>query len=114
MRRGEVWLVDMEPAVGDEIRKIRPAIIVSDDHIGTLALKAVVPFTDWKDRYTAASWMVQVEANAANGLRKLSAADAFQVRSLAKERFIKRLGKLSDEMMHEITDALAIVLRIGP
>ncbi|MDC0835632.1 type II toxin-antitoxin system PemK/MazF family toxin [Geitlerinema sp. CS-897] len=48
MRRSEIWLYDPNPAVGDEIRKIRPAVIFSDDRVGVLRLKVIVPITDWK------------------------------------------------------------------
>lgn len=112
MRRGEVWLINLDPTVGAEIKKTRPTVIVNDDAIGILPLKVIVPITEWKDRYTVAPWMVQLEPNAENGLDKPSAADAFQVRSVAQERFVRRLGKLSDTAMQEITRALAVVLSI--
>jgi mRNA interferase MazF len=44
--RGEVWLVNFDPAVGGEIRKLRPALIISLDTIGRLPLRLVVPITD--------------------------------------------------------------------
>ena len=56
--------------------------------------------------------MVRLEPDAENNLDKLSAADAFQVRSVAQERLVRRLGKLSDELMQKIAKALAIVLSI--
>jgi mRNA interferase MazF len=46
MRHGEIWLVDFAPKIGEEIDKIRPALIVSNDSIGKLRLKVVVPITD--------------------------------------------------------------------
>jgi len=61
MRRGEVWLINLDPTVGVEIKKTRPTVIVNDDAIGTLPLKVIVPITKWKDRYTVAPWMVQLE-----------------------------------------------------
>lgn len=112
MRRGEVRLVAMEPALGDEIRKMRPAIIVSDDRIGVLLLKVIVPLTDWKDRYAAAAWMVRLTPDAGNGLSKVSAADAFQMRSLSQQRFVRQLGRLSDRNLQKVADALAVVLSI--
>jgi mRNA interferase MazF len=110
MYRGEVWLINLDPTLGAEIKKTRPAVIVSDDAIGALPLKVIVPITEWKDRYTVAPWMVRLESAPESGLDKPSAADAFQMRSVAQERFVRRLGKLSDTMMQEITRALAIVL----
>jgi mRNA interferase MazF len=112
MRRGEVWLINLDPTVGAEIKKTRPAAIVNDDAIGVLPLKVIVPITEWKDRYAVAPWLVRLEPNAENGLDKPSAADAFQVRSVAQERFVRRLGRLSDTAMQEITKALAVVLSI--
>ena len=112
MQRGEVWLINLDPAVGAEIKKTRPAVIVNDDAIGILPLKVIVPVTEWKDRYAAAPWMVRLEPSAENGLEKPSAADAFQVRSVAQERFVRRIGKLSDSAMQGITKALAVVFGI--
>ena len=112
MRRGEVWLINLDPTVGAEIEKTPPAVIVNDDAIGILPLKVVVPITEWKDRYAVALWMVRLEPDVENGLDKPSAADAFQVRSVAQERFVQQLGKLSDMAMQEITSALAVVLSI--
>jgi mRNA interferase MazF len=114
MLRSEIWLLNLDPTVGSEIRKTRPAVIVSEDAVGILPLKVVVPITEWKDRYAIAPWLVRLEPNAENGLGKVSAADAFQVRSVAQERFVKRVGKLPDRVMQDIARALAIVLRLEP
>jgi mRNA interferase MazF len=46
MRRGEIWLVSLDPTTGAEIRKTRPAVIVSDDAIGILPLKVIVPIVN--------------------------------------------------------------------
>ncbi|MBT9163637.1 MAG: Endoribonuclease MazF9 [Chloroflexi bacterium] len=112
MRRGEVWLINLDPTIGAEINKTRLTVIVNDDAIGILPLKVIVPITEWKDRYAVAPWMIRLEPNAQNGLDKPSAADAFQVRSVAQERFIQRLGKLPNTAMQEIARALAVVLSI--
>jgi mRNA interferase MazF len=89
-------------------------VIVNDDEIGALPLKVIVPITEWKDHYAVAPWMVRIEPEKDNGLNRRSTADAFQVRSVAQERFVRQLGKLSDTQMREITKALAVVMRIGP
>ena len=112
MQRGEIWLINLDPTVGAEIQKTRPAVIVNDNAVGVLPLRVIVPLTDWKERYQAAAWMVRIEPVKDNGLAKVSAADAFQVRSLAQERFIRQLGKLADEQMQAIAKALAVVLAI--
>ena len=112
MLRGEVWRINLDPTIGAEIRKTRPVIIVNDNEIGILPLKIVVPITDWKVRYEKAVWMTEIEPSKENGLSKTSSADAFQVRSVSQERFVEKLGKISDENLVEITESLAIVLKI--
>ncbi|MEW6664385.1 MAG: type II toxin-antitoxin system PemK/MazF family toxin [Thermodesulfobacteriota bacterium] len=113
MRRGEIWLINLDPSAGAEIRKTRPAVIVNDDAVGILPLKVIVPITEWKDRYEVAPWLVRLEPDQDNGLDKVSAADAFQVRSVAQERFVRLIGRLSERLMREIATALTIVLGIS-
>ena len=105
-------MINLDPTVGAEIRKTRPAVIVNDDAVGILPLKVIVPITDWKDRYAVAPWMVRLDPDRNNGLTKPSAADAFQVRSVAQQRFARRLGNISGDQLREITAALASVLKI--
>ncbi|MBN1118809.1 MAG: type II toxin-antitoxin system PemK/MazF family toxin [Bacteroidales bacterium] len=112
MKQNEVWLINLDPTIGAEIKKTRPAIIVNDNLLGKLPLKIFVPITDWKDRYTIAPWMIRIEANNKNGLTKDSSADCFQVRSVSQDRFVKRLGELSDSIMDEIRIGLSKVLSI--
>ncbi len=112
MKRGEIWLVSLDPTVGAEIQKTRPAIIVNDDVLGRLPLKVIVPVTDWKDRYSAAPWMVKLVPDQQNGPSKESAADCFQIRSIAEERCVKRLGTVSRDSMLQIRKALEIVLQL--
>jgi mRNA interferase MazF len=113
MRWSEVWLINLDPSVGAEIRKTRPAVIVNDDAVGALPLRVIVPLTEWRERYAQAPWMVHIPARVGNGLDKASAADAFQVRSVARERFVRRLGTLSELEMRSLGRALALVLRLG-
>jgi mRNA interferase MazF len=110
MKRGEIWLINLEPTIGPEIRKTRPAVVISVDAVGILPLRVIVPVTEWKERYAAAPWMVRLEPDAHNNLNKTSAADAFQVRSVSTARFVERLGNLSDTQMDEIGGALRLVL----
>ena len=112
MLRSEIWLVNLDPALGAEINKTRPALIVSDDNIGKLPLKIIAPLTDWKDRYAIVPWMIRLEPDAENGLTKPSAIDTFQLRSIAQERFVKRLGKVTVETMTQVEKGLILVLRL--
>lgn len=110
MRKGEIWLINLDPTVGAEIRKTRPAVIVSEDAIGILPLRVIVPLTDWKEHYAIAPWMTLIIPEAQNGLEKPSAADAFQIRSVAKERFVQRLGAVRSEQLGMIINTIQIVI----
>jgi mRNA interferase MazF len=112
MHRDEIWLLNLDPSIGAEIRKTRPCIKVSDDAVGILPLRVVVPVTEWKDRYAIAPWMVRLDPDARNGLTKPSVADAFQMRSVALERFAQQIGEVSDHHLLQIAEALATVLKI--
>ena len=108
--RGEVWKVKFEPTKGDEITKTRPAIVISSDAVGKLAIRVVVPVTTWKDEFSDNIWMVRLEPDESNGLERVSTADALQVRSLSLERFIEKLGQVPSEVLDDITAAIAIVV----
>ena len=105
--RGEVWLVRFDPSIGAEIRKVRPAV-VSLDSIGRLPLRIVVPVTDWKGDFAGLSWFVGLPATAENGLSKDSGSDAFQVKSVALTRFVRKLGEVTDSQIDDIASAIAL------
>lgn len=110
MHRGEIWLINLDPTIGAEIRKTRPAVIISEDAIGILPLRVIVPLTDWKERYSVAPWLIAITPDVKNGLAKPSAADAFQIRSVAQERFIQCIGTLNNDQMKQILQAVQIVI----
>ncbi len=111
MKRGEIWLVNLDPTIGSEIKKTRPAVIVSSDLVGILPLKVIVPLTDWKDRYVSAAWMVKIDPEEQNGLSKTSAADALQIRSVSEQRLVKRLGTTTSFQVAQIVQAVLNVLQ---
>ena len=108
--RGEVWLVNFDPTLGAEIRKTRPAAVVSSDAVGRLPVKLVAPLTEWKDAFDQSAWLVRIEPDPLNGLRKTSAADTLQLRGMDLQRFVNRIGQLSPELMKELAAAVAIVV----
>jgi mRNA interferase MazF len=112
MRRSEIWLVRLDPTIGTEISKTRPAVIVNDDRIGILPLKVIVPITDWKEVFSTRPWMVCIQPSLENGLNKISGVDTFQVRSVSENRLLKKLGKVDNDAMQQISEALALVLAI--
>ena len=106
--RGEVWLVDFDPAVGAEIRKARPALVASVDSVGRLPLRLVVPLTDWKPAYAGFPWFVLIPVDSDNGLSKDSGADAFQTKSLSLARFVRPLGAITVAQIDDVASAVAL------
>lgn len=111
MQRGEIWLVNLDPTIGSEIRKTGPAVIISSDLVGILPVKVIVPFTEWKERYAQAPWMVKIDPDEQNGLNKSSAADALQIRSVSQQRLVQKLGGLPSIQVAKIVQAVMTVLQ---
>ena len=115
MLRGEVRLVDLEPALGSEADKRRPAVIVSNDRANATAARlgrgvvTVVPVTS----NTAQVFGFQALLPASDsGLRADSKAQAEQVRSVAVERVGPVLGRLAPAVMAAVDDALRLHLQL--
>jgi mRNA interferase MazF len=107
-RRGEIWLVDFDPAVGAEIQKVRPAVVIGVNSIGRLPLRMVVPITDWKIRYVNYPWIVELPASPNSWLAKNSGADAFQTKSVSQTRFVRLLGQITVAQLDDIASAIAL------
>lgn len=108
MKYGEIWLVNFSPNVGAEIGKIRVAVIVSNDVVGVLPLKVVVPITEPLKKIQ--NWHLPLVPNKVNGLDKKCVADCFQVKSVSKERFVRKIGELNEDEIAALKVKLVIVL----
>ena len=109
-KRGDIWLANFDPTVGAEIKKIRPAVVVSSDGVGRLPIKLIAPLTDWKEYYAGNIWHVKIEPDSTNSLTKVSAVDVLQLRCMDVQRFIRKIGECSTRIMEEIATAIAAVV----
>jgi len=102
MRRGEVWWVDFDPAVGDKIRKRRPAVIVSNDS-GNRSLNRVqvVPLS------SNTSKLYPSEARVRIGETE-SKAMADQLTTADKSRLLERFGGLSVADLRAVENAVRV------
>ena len=112
MRQKEIWLVNLDPTIGAEIKKKRPCVILNNDSIGVLPLKVIGPITDFKKKFEVVPWMVKLIPDSSNNLDKVSVIDTFQVRSVAKERLIRQTGTIGDNDLTKALGALKVVFGI--
>jgi mRNA interferase MazF len=102
--------VRFDPGEGDEIRKTRPAVVMSVPEAGRMRLHIVVPITGWQSQFAYYFWMRRILPAAENGLSKESAADTFQITSVSPNRFRRKLGVLPNEELREIASAIALCI----
>lgn len=115
MLRGEIRLVNLDPVVGAEANKRRPAVIVSNDGANVTAARlgrgvvTVVPVTSNVSRV----YPFQVKLSTkATGLRTDSKVQAEQVRSVAVQRIGPRVGRVPADLMEQIDEALRLHLAL--
>jgi mRNA interferase MazF len=106
-RRGDVFWVALDPALGTEIKKTRPAVVVSNDSCNRYGSRVVVlPITSHVDSLYPGEALVRVKGRPARVLGD-------QIRSLDKARLRSRIGMLSTEDLAAVEEALLITLGIG-
>ncbi|MFB7648736.1 type II toxin-antitoxin system PemK/MazF family toxin [Streptomyces sp. NPDC056084] len=109
MRRGDIFMVDLEPARGSEVSRIRPAVVVSNDGANQSVERngrgvvTVVPLTSNTNRVL--TFQVFLSADETR-LPKDSKAQCEQVRAVAPERVLQRVGTVPRQRMAEIDVAL--------
>lgn len=114
MRIGEIYWVNLDPVIGNEIRKRRPAVVLNGGHTKHLALAIVVPITAWKSFLKGNPFFVALEPDGNNRLQKKSVVDCFQIRAVSHERFAEKVGSISSAEIDRIKTAVSLILDIEP
>jgi mRNA interferase MazF len=106
--RGEIWIVRLDPAIGSEINKTRPALVISnDEHNRLMHHLTVLPISDVGSKV----YMVEVFLPAGTAhLLKDSKIRCHQIRTLDRSRFVKPVGSIPQPYWALIEKALLIHL----
>lgn len=106
-KTGNIFLVDFDPSVGHEYKKIRPAVIIqSEKTIRNTALITVMPITSKLENRRNED--IKVRKSAANGLHSDSLVKVGCIHSFDRRRFLKKIGNVPEEVMPKIVEYLRI------
>ena len=104
MKRGDVWLVNFGPSIGGEIRKKRPAVIVSNNAANQFLNRVqVIPLTSRADKLYPSETFITLQG-------KKSKAVADQITTVSKKRLIKKVGTALNSELEGIKRAISIQL----
>jgi len=107
-RRGEIWLVSFEPSVGTEIRKTRPALVISNDIANSRSPKiTVLPITGTIREIPV---VVIVQPTKQSGLDRPSLIRVPDISTFDKSRLKKKLGSLKPEQVNDVEEKLRLHL----
>lgn len=109
MKQCEIWLADLNPVRGSEQKGFRPVIILSGNLLNSMMPVVITcPLTTKIKNYKG---NVVVTPSETNGLSEQSEAVIFQIRSVSKERLVKKIGKITQEQLQELKQGLDDILR---
>lgn len=107
-RRGEIYWVALDPALGTEIRKTRPAVVISNDSCNRYGSRVVVlPVTSNVDSLYPGEARVEIRGAPARVLGD-------QIRSIDKSRLRSRIGNLTGDELFDVEEAVRITLALSP
>ncbi len=112
MKSKDIYLVNLNSTKGAETKKARPCIIVSNDDIGVLPLKVIIPLIGHKESHNGKSWLVPIISTLENGLSKISTADALNIRSVSDVGIIRKIGVIDEKIYEKLVVAMKVVLNI--
>jgi len=108
VKKGEIWLAQLDPVQGAEMGKKRPVVVISADGMGVLPVKLVAPCTT--AGLPPAAWRVPLTKSAQNGLDRDTTIDLMQIRSLSVHRLTHKLGNVDSDTMEEVAAMVAAIV----
>lgn len=112
VKRGEIWLVSLDPTMGYEIKKSRPGVIIQND-VGNKysPITIIAPITSQKLEHIYPFEVLLARKN--SGLEKDSKVLLNQIRVVDKKRLVRRLGKVEESTLFRIDEAIKISLGLS-
>lgn len=108
MKQRDIYLADLNPVIGQEQRGTRPVVIISgnamNDH---LRVSIVCPLTSKIKRYAGCVVLIKDDVN---NLEKDSEVITFQVRTIAQERLLRKIGEITKEQLEAVKTGLQEIL----
>jgi mRNA interferase MazF len=109
MKRYELYSVGLEPAIGVEMKKTRPCLIISpDEMIRNVQSVIVAPLTT---HFRNIPSRIKIEASHSNGLSETSYIALDQIKTIDKNRCRKRIGMISDTDAMKVADLLVEIFQ---
>lgn len=108
MKQREIWMADLNPVIGSEHRGIRPVVVISGNAMNdNLGIFVVCPLSKKIKNYAGC---LVLKKDAVNGLDHDSEIVTFQVRTISKERLIKKLGEIPKNQLEILKTGLLEIL----
>lgn len=111
--RGEIYLTALDPTVGSEIRKTRPALVIQNNTSNRLTNTTIIAPITSSVRFPLNPVHAVVVADATTGLSAPSVALLNQIRTVDQQRLIKRLGSVDAYTMRQVEAAIKITLDVS-
>ena len=109
MKQCEIWYADLNPVKGSEQKGHRPVVIISGNAVNMhLPIVIACPLTTKIKKYKG---NLLLEPDKQNGLTQTSEVMTFHIRSISKERLIKKTGQITTEELNQIKQGLGDILR---
>lgn len=109
-KQRDIWLVNFDPTLGHEIKKSRPAVVVSSKVMQFSNLRLVIPIRHFSTRHENYDWMLRIYPDKINNLKKESTIDCIHLRSVAIERFIKPIGSIDQLFFNDIKGIINLII----
>ena len=108
MKQGEIWMANLDPIKGSEQAGFRPMLVFSGDLFNThTPLIIGLPLSTKIKNYRG---NLVLEPDLENGLKKRSEVFTFHIRSISKERFVEKIGRIDDKKLKELRKSLQEIL----